>query len=61
MGGNGEDFALKADWGAMAVFRFEGFAAGFSKGMTGERLGVRMSLMPFSLFVFGEGKLLYLV
>lgn len=37
MGDDGEDFTLKTDWGAMVVFGFEGFAAGFGEGMTGER------------------------
>ena len=37
MRGDGEDFTLKTDWGAMVVVGFEGFAAGFSEGMTCER------------------------
>ena len=36
MGDDGEDFTLKTDWGAVVVFRFEVFAAGFSEGMTDE-------------------------
>ena len=34
---DGEDFTLKTDWGAIIVFGFEGFTAGLSNGMTGER------------------------
>ena len=34
---DGEYFTLKTDWGAMVVFGFQGFAAGFCEGMTGER------------------------
>lgn len=37
MGTDGEDFTLKTDWGAMVVFGFEGFTAGFGEGMTGAR------------------------
>lgn len=39
MGDDGEDFTVKTDWGAMAVFGFEGLAAGFSERMTGLRSG----------------------
>ena len=42
IGDDGEDFTLKTNWGAIVVFRFVGFAAGFSKRMTGEILEVRM-------------------
>ena len=35
---------MKTDWRTMIVLRFDGFAFGFSEGMTGEKLGVRMSL-----------------
>ena len=37
----------------MIVFRFAGFAASFSKRMTGERLGVRM-IPPLWFYVKGR-------
>ena len=39
IGDDGEDFTVQTDWGAMVVFGFEGFAAGFGEGMTGWRSG----------------------
>ena len=42
IGDDGEDLTLKTYWGAMVVFGFAGFAAAFSKRMTGERLEIRM-------------------
>lgn len=34
-----QELTLKANWGAMVVFRFAGLAANFLEGMTGDRLG----------------------
>lgn len=50
---DGQELTLKANWGAMVVFRFAGFAANFLKGMTGDRLGVRMSLTNLVVVLVG--------
>lgn len=39
MGDDGEDFALKTDWGAVFILGFQGFAASFGERMTGKRSG----------------------
>lgn len=51
---DGHELALKANWGAMVVFRFAGLAANFLEGMTGDRLEVRMSLTTLVVVVGGK-------
>lgn len=48
---DGQELTLKANWGAMVVFRLAGLAADFLEGMTGDRLGVRMSLTSLVVVV----------